>query len=192
MSGEAARSRLDPGLALVIVVVALIACTVKEPARADSSDAPSAPEAARNRTLVTISEKTARFLAGEIDFDSLSLADSVDLYLAPEGGGGRARLSRERLRDRAAWRVRSGSIVRSFVPASSQRETRSSIGHHMRCTETSLAPLFPALSKSPHVGVRRAPPGSASCLQTWNVTFVFDTAAVTPRIVAAIYDQWEW
>jgi hypothetical protein len=31
-----------------------------------------------------------------------------------------------------------------------------------------------------------------SCLQVWNVTFVFDPKARPPRLVAAVYDQFEW
>ena len=41
----------------------------------------------------------ARFLTGKERFDALALADSIDLHIAPEGGGGHARIPRDRLRD---------------------------------------------------------------------------------------------
>jgi hypothetical protein len=34
--------------------------------------------------------------------------------------------------------------------------------------------------------------GRDSCLQTRNVTFVFDPNKKPPTLVAAVYDQWEW
>jgi hypothetical protein len=55
-----------------------------------------------------------------------------------------------------------------------------------------LASRVPALAARPHVGVRLEPSTPKSCLETWNATFVFDTSAATPRLVAALYDQWEW
>jgi hypothetical protein len=40
--------------------------------------------------------------------------------------------------------------------------------------------------------VRLQPDGAQSCLQSWNATFVFDTAGGSPRLIGVIYDQWEW
>ena len=132
------------------------------------------------------------FLAGDADFEALDLADTVELYVAPEGGGGRARISRERLRDRLAWRVGTGNAQRSFVPTGLLTKMTTSVGKHMNCHEYPLASRVPALATRPHVGVKLEPPDAKSCLETWNATFVFDTSGATPRLIAAVYDQWEW
>jgi hypothetical protein len=65
------------------------------------------------------------------------------------------------------------------------------VGRHFDCNEQSLATRFPRLAERPHVGTMLEPANRTSCLQTWNVTFVFDTNS-RPRLVAAVYDQWEW
>jgi hypothetical protein len=36
------------------------------------------------------------------------------------------------------------------------------------------------------------PPGSTSCLQTWNLTLVFEPGSDPPLLVVAVSDQWEW
>ncbi len=38
----------------------------------------------------------------------------------------------------------------------------------------------------------RHPEADASCLESWNATFIFDASEQTPRLAAAVYDQWEW
>jgi len=65
------------------------------------------------------------------------------------------------------------------------------VGRHFNCNEQSLATKFPRLAQFPHVGTVLEPANRTSCLQTWNMTFVFDTSS-RPRILAAVYDQWEW
>jgi hypothetical protein len=65
-------------------------------------------------------------------------------------------------------------------------------GRHFNCLEYPLASRFPELAKLPHVGVKLEPDTARSCLQSWNATFVFDASAQSPRLVAAVYDQWEW
>ena len=34
--------------------------------------------------------------------------------------------------------------------------------------------------------------GTQSCLQTRNLTLVFDPDEKPPTLIAAVYDQWEW
>lgn len=132
------------------------------------------------------------FLAGDADFDALSLADTVEFYLVPEAGGARARVSRRTLRDRYAWGVGEGAARHSFVPSGLLTKMTTRAGRHFNCRESTLASRVPSLAARPHVGVRLEPPDAQSCLDTWNATFVFDTAGGRPRLVAAVYDQWEW
>ena len=61
----------------------------------------------------------------------------------------------------------------------------------MNCREQPLERKFPRLARFPHVGTMLEPERARSCLQTWNMTFVFDTSE-GPRLIAAVYDQWEW
>jgi hypothetical protein len=134
----------------------------------------------------------ARFLSGHEPFAALDLADSVDLYVAPDGGGGRARIAREQLRDPKAWQLESGGQTRTFVPSGLRTRIITAPGRYMNCQPSDLATRFPALARLPHVGVRLEPPRVKSCLETWNATFVFDTTGGSQKLVAAIYDQWEW
>ncbi len=149
---------------------------------------PENPEA----RLEAASTSIARFFSGHARFDDFQLADSVDLYVAPDGGGGRARFAREQLRDPKAWQVESGGRTRTFVPPGLRTRIVTTPGRYMNCQPSDLATRFPALARFPHVGVRLEPPRVRSCLETWNATFVFDTTGGATRLVAAIYDQWEW
>jgi hypothetical protein len=142
--------------------------------------------------LAQSASDVARFLTGYTPFNKLSLADSVDLYIAPDGGGGHARIAREQLRDPQAWQVESDTARHTFVPRGLRTRIITDVGHYMNCQPSSLATRFPKLASLPHVGVRLEPPRVKSCLETWNATFVFDTTGGKPRLVAAIYDQWEW
>jgi hypothetical protein len=65
-------------------------------------------------------------------------------------------------------------------------------GRHFNCHEYPLGSRFPHLATLPHVGVKLEPDRPASCLESWNATFVFDTSAGRPQLIAAVYDQWEW
>jgi len=62
----------------------------------------------------------------------------------------------------------------------------------MRCTPSDLKTHFPALAAQPHVGIKLEPPNAKSCLESWNATFIYDTTGGRTRLIAAIYDQWEW
>jgi len=34
--------------------------------------------------------------------------------------------------------------------------------------------------------------GTVSCVQSWNLTLVFDPKQKPPTVIAAVYDQYEW
>ena len=80
----------------------------------------------------------------------------------------------------------------SFVPP--RRLTKLTVreGRHFNCLEYSLGSRFPELATVSHVGVKLEPDKLTSCLETWNATFIFDWSTGRPRVVAAVYDQWEW
>ena len=144
------------------------------------------------KSLETAASETARFLAGYTRFDELDLADTVTLHIAPDGGGGTARLAREQLRDRTAWQVESAGRTQSFVPRGINTRLVPAVGKYMNCQPSELKTRFPQLANHPHVGVRLDPANAKSCLQSWNATFVYDTTGGRTRLIAAIYDQWEW
>jgi hypothetical protein len=160
------------------------------------SAASSAPDPSRRVALEDAARELTSFLAGETELDTSALADTVELHLPPEGAGtsegASVRLERSTLGVRDAWRIQAGQRSFSFVPPGGLTRTTVRAGTHFACREVPLASRSPALATRPHVGVRLEPPEPTSCLQTWNVTFVFDTTAAKPRLVAALYDQWEW
>jgi hypothetical protein len=133
-------------------------------------------------------EHFVRFLQGREALDPALVDDSVALHVAPEGGGGLRRLARHELTEAAAWRV--GEYA--FVPPAALPSKTVAPGLHFSCMPGSLAEVQPDLAPLPHVGVRLAASDDASCLQTWNATFVFSRDPERPRLVAVVYDQWEW
>ncbi|MFN2637721.1 MAG: hypothetical protein ABR585_11895 [Gemmatimonadaceae bacterium] len=149
----------------------------------------------RNPAVANRLDSAARrivgFLRGEQTFDQIALSDSVTLYVSPEGGGGQRTLSREQLRRASAWRVSSGRREIAFAPPAGMTKLTTKVGRHFNCTEQMLGPKFPRLGRYPHVGTMLEPQNTQSCLRKWNVTFVFDRST-PPRLVAAVYDQWEW
>lgn len=151
----------------------------------------SASIARSHRALDSSAKEIVAFLQGKRPFDGIALADTVVLYLSPEGGGTRAAFTREGLRTPASWSVQSDRQRYSFVPPQWTRMTTRP-GRHFNCAEYPLASRFVDLAGRPHVGVKLEPDRPASCLESWNATFVFDTAAGRPQLVAAVYDQWEW
>jgi hypothetical protein len=157
----------------------------------DTAPATSARPAAPSDVERAASDAVG-FLRGAVPFERLRLADSVTLYIAPDGGGARRVLPRDALRQRANWAVEAGSRRVSFVPAGDLTQLTLRSGRHFACHEQPLASTFPRLAGMPHVGTRLEPETPQGCLQTWNVTFVFEAAATGGRLVAAVYDQWEW
>jgi len=153
---------------------------------------PVSPDAGRAAELESAARDLVAFLRHEAGFNRVRLADTVVLYLAPEGGGARTTFTGEQLRHPASWRVASGRLAYPFVPppGATRRTTRA--GRHFACREYPLASRYPELARLPHVGAKLEPEGAGSCLQSWNVTFVFDETARPPRLVAAVYDHWEW
>ena len=148
---------------------------------------PSIPAA----TLDSSARRVVEFLRGKAFFDQIGLSDTVTLLVSPEGGGGRATFARDELREPSAWRVRSAGRLFSFAPPPGLTKLTTQVGRHFDCKEQSLASKFPGFEQLPHVGTVLEPVNGGSCLETWNVTFVFDRG-INPRVVAALYDQWEW
>ena len=160
---------------------------------ASAAMAPPAGSAAGAADLERAARHVVGFLRAEIPRDSVALADSVELRVTPEGGGATRRLSREALRDVRAWTIGEGTRRVRLIPPADYAAVTTAVGRHYRCQEQALAPLAPEWAHRPHVGVRLQPrEGVASCLQSWNATFVFDTAGGTPRLLGVLYDQWEW
>ena len=189
------RDAIWPALALVVAA----ACGGPEPESegAVSSHGPpeqEAPAGAGGGTVhefayvVPHVEHLIGFLRGEETLRPGALADSVTLYVAPEGGGEAVTVPAAALDDPAAWRVGGHDLV----PPADYRERTTSPGLHWNCRPTGLDTRYPELAGSPHAGVKLEPEGASSCLQTWNATFVFDGNAERPRLMAVVYDQWEW
>ena len=165
-------------------------------ASVDTSSTAPAPSAEQRAALERAADDVVSFLAGDARFETLAIADTVELHLAPEGAGtsgtASVRLGRDALRARDAWKIDAGGRSFSFVPPARLTKRTVRAGTHFDCREIPLASRAPALAARPHVGVRLEPADPKSCLETWNATFVFDTSAARPRLVAALYDQWEW
>ena len=151
----------------------------------------SAAVSRSNRALDSAAKAIVAFLQGKRPFDGTLLGDTVVLYLSPEGGGTRTAYTRESLRTPASWTVQSDRKRYSLVPPPWTRMTTRP-GRHFNCAEYPLASRFMNLAMRPHVGVKLEPDRPASCLESWNTTFVFDTTAGRPQLIAAVYDQWEW
>jgi hypothetical protein len=192
---------------LVIVIAAAVVTScgggrvASDSAAADSGQraatrdvpTPQQPAAVDSAALDTAARRIVGFLRGQLPFDSIRVADTVTLYVSPEGGGARTTVTREQLRDRTSWRVRGpgGSPVALAVPAALTKLT-TRVGRHIKCMEYQLSSTFPELARLPHVGTKVEPAGSSSCLQTRNLTLLFDPNRAPPTLVAAVYDQWEW
>ncbi len=157
--------------------------------RADA--VPSAPEA----RLDSAARRALAFLRGQLPADSVPLADTVVLRLAPEGGGHEARVPRAALRSPSDWSVPAGRARYLLAPPPIYTRVATAVGRHFNCRESELATRAPDWASAPHVGVSlRSDDVESSCLRTWNATFVFDTSASGewPRLAGVLYDQWEW
>jgi hypothetical protein len=159
-------------------------------AGATSADAGSLG-AHRPAELDEAARRIIAFLRGEVGFDRIRVADTVTLYISPEGGGTRTKLTREQLRDRSNWKAR-GLLEYSFVPPAGTPTLTTRVGRHLHCDgEHPLSSRFAELARFPHVGTMLRY-GTTSCLQTRNLTLVFDPTKRPPTLVAAVYDQYEW
>jgi hypothetical protein len=137
------------------------------------------------------------FLRGEAAFDNIHLTDTVTFYMSPEGGGTPRTVAREQLRERSNWTIRGPSLrpgrlgIRySLAPSKDSAELTTRVGRHLKCAEYPLASINRDMARLPHVGVKLA--YGTSCMETTNFTLVFDPVKKPPRLVAAVYDQWEW
>jgi hypothetical protein len=143
--------------------------------------------------LTSAAETIVRFLKGDTAFDAIATADTVTLRLTPEGGGTSRRVSRDSLRSLSSWHVRAPSgAVHSFAPPPPATQLTTRVGRHFNCREYSLESRFAELALLPHVGTKLEPQDTDSCLQSWNLTFVFSALPQTPILVEVIHDQWEW
>ena len=141
--------------------------------------------------LDSVTTRVIGFLRGQEGFPADVIADSIVVYAGPEGGGGSRTYRRAELRDRSDWMVPVNSHEARIAPAEAMTQVTMKRGVHFRCFEYTLASRFPRLAELPHVGVKMEPPDADSCLQSWNMTLVFDDLE-SPRLVAVVYDQWEW
>ena len=162
------------------------------PSASPSSDVTSRGSA-EDVELVEAATRIVRFLRGEALFDSIHLADTVSLYLGLEEGRTRRDVERALLRDRTNWKVQSESLRHSysFVPPARTAALTTRVGRHLNCLDYPLSASFPDLARLPHVGTMLSY-GTASCLQTWTLTVIFDPHVRPPKLVAAVYDQFEW
>ena len=196
LSGTADPSRRPAIVALLLL--ALVACDGDErdraPQSASTPAAAASPEAPRPQELEHAARAVIAFLQGDPPSNRFRLADNVTLYLAPEGGGARAAVTRESLANRANWKVashRQGTEY-SFVPPGGLTKLTTRVGRHLNCLDYPLSSRFEQLALLPHVGTKLEPESASSCLQSWNLTLVFDPELRPLTIVAAVYDQWEW
>lgn len=149
------------------------------------------------RELDIAATKVVSFLRGQVAFERIAISDHVMLHLSPEGGGSVVRRGRAALRDPSNWKVRSEALrmTYKFAPPygfDEQVELVTSVGLHRNCLEYSLASRFKQLAQQPHVGTTLRPRRADSCLQSHNLTLVFDRDRRPATLVAAVYDQWEW
>lgn len=154
--------------------------------------------------LVDAATQIVGFLQGDVAFELVHLAESVTLYLSPEGGGNHIQVTRELLSRPSNWKDRSAALDADYAFAPSSRtcpgiacvdrtaslDTR--VGRVFNCFEYSLASRVKKLARFPHVGTKLTPARAESCSQSWNLALVFDPDQKPPTLIAAVYDQWEW
>lgn len=187
---------IGPIRVLAVALTTMIGCSAESRPLPDSTQTADAGMPSPGRDRADALEQSAReiveFLRGKAAFETIALADTVTLYLSPDGGEVLSAFSREQLRRPSQWVLRTGRRTYSFAPPRSLKKMTAKADIHFNCLDYPLASRFPDLAKLPHVGVKLEPDSAGSCLQTWNATFVFDTSARPARLVAAVYDQWEW
>jgi hypothetical protein len=190
--------------ALLLWVLGLAACNRDDvPPNRDSAQAAASTVSSSSDTqllgahrpveLVEAATTVVGLLRGEVEIERIRLADTVSLYLGREEGGTRNDLERERLRDPSNWSVLSDGLRRvySFVPPARPAKLTTRVGRHLDCLDYPLSSTFPELARFPHVGTTLMY-GTERCLQSWNLTFVFDPDRTPATVIAVVYDQWEW
>jgi hypothetical protein len=187
-------NRIGATLAVVGVSFLMASCKGEKPEDTPPSNrTPTQTETpVAQAELDSVAREIVGFLRDSIPFERLNVADTVRIYVSPEGGGGHTALSRDALRRSADWKVRSRGQLYSLVPPKTVTKLTTRPGKHLNCKEYPLSSRVPELATFPHVGTKLEPDSVASCLQSWNVTFVFDLSARPLRLIAAVYDQWEW
>jgi hypothetical protein len=200
------------GAALLLVTLAVLARGVVQRASQPPDPSSSSPRDscaehksagdAQDDALTRAAERLVAFLRGEAELSEIRLARTVTLRLAT---GDEATFQGRELRDPHAWKVTSEgfSMTYRFVPTlcyesiepcSESVSPRLAVGKHFQCLEYSLGDFAaPRFAHLPHVGAMLMPSSdSSSCLDSWNVTFIFDPDLTPPTLIAAVYDQWEW
>jgi hypothetical protein len=134
--------------------------------------------------------KIVRFLQGDESFESIVMAETVTLHL---GGFAEKSVPSLDLADLANWNVSdSAGDPHSLVPPKGLPLITTRIGRHLNCMEYKLSSRVAELAELPHVGTMLSPLLMSSCLESWNMTMVFDPKKEPPTLVAVVYDQWEW
>ena len=153
---------------------------------------PAASPSDERSALTSAAADVVTFLQGDLAFEELEVAPVVSLHLVLDGT--RADVPRDELRSLGRWQVRSqtSGADYSFVPPEDATGLELREGRHFNCLEYDLASRPGNLGDLPHVGATMTSGDPTSCLNSWNVTFLFDSAAESPRLVGAVYDQWEW
>lgn len=169
--------------------------TAAPPAATAGESATASTATAATAAAVAPMDSAARaiiaFLRREKAFSTIELADTVEIYVGKDAGAMRTVYARQDLQRPSLWVARSRLGNYKLAPPSTHVVPSIKRGVHFNCTERKLAESFPQLARRPHVGVMLEPEFRENCNQTWNVTFVFDDS-IRPRLVAAIYDQFEW
>jgi hypothetical protein len=174
---------------VLVAIFTLLGCDRRDARSGSERTVPAGDTATRGyEYLRDEAEHLVSFLRGETRLRSDLLADSVTLYLAPEGGGERRRLAKRQLKNRAAWRVGA----HTFVPPQGVTQLTTRAGYHFNCLAMPLQSKNAQLAHYPHIGARLAPANGTNCLQAWNATFVFNEDRARPRLTAVVLDQWEW
>lgn len=177
---------------VLALAVAVLACADPPPDAprqpGDAADGGGRAQALSDTSLTAAAERIIAFLRGQAGFDPALFGDTVILQVAPEGGGARRRVARQALSDRGSWMVGGHRLV----PPAGAGELSTRVGSHFNCMEVPLSSRAEELARLPHVGAVLRPPDAASCLQTWNMTLIFDPGASRPELTAVLYDQWEW
>jgi hypothetical protein len=131
--------------------------------------------------------------AGSASANSDSPTATMPGASPPSDNGPLGEVERGVLRHASNWKVRSQGLrhVYSFAPPRGSAELTTRVGRHLNCRDYPLSSTSAELAQFPHVGTMLMY-GADSCLQSWNLTLVFDPNEKPTTVIAAVYDQWEW